>query len=170
MTHSPLRLATRADLSAILSIYNASIPAHMSTADLVPQSMVAREAWWEQRNHDTRPVLVTERAGRVVAWGAFTNFKDRAGYAPTAEISVYVDPSAVGSGLGSAMLDELLSCAVACQIDRVIGICFEHNHASLRLARSRGFEEWGRLPEACNMDGVRRSVVILGKIISAPHS
>ena len=111
MTHSPLRLATRADLSAILSIYNASIPAHMSTADLVPQSMAAREAWWEQRNHDTRPVLVTERGGRVVAWGAFTNFKDRAGYAPTAEISVYVDPSAVGSGLGSAMLDELLSCA-----------------------------------------------------------
>jgi phosphinothricin acetyltransferase len=68
------------------------------------------------------------------------------------------------------MLDELLSCAVACQIDRVIGICFEHNNASLRLARSRGFEEWGRLPEACNMDGVRRSVVILGKIIPTPHS
>ena len=138
MTHSATRPATRADLPEILAIYNASIAARMSTADLVPQSMVAREAWWEQRNHETRPVLVTERAGRVVAWGAFTNFKDRAGYAPTAEISVYVDPSAVGSGLGSAMLDELLSCAVACQIDRVIGICFEHNHASLRLARSRG--------------------------------
>jgi phosphinothricin acetyltransferase len=132
--------------------------------------MAAREAWWEQRNHDTRPVLVTERGGRVVAWGAFTNFKDRAGYAPTAEISVYVEPSAVGSGLGSAMLDELISRAPACLIDRVIGICFEHNETSIRLARSRGFEEWGRMPEACNMNGVRRSVVILGKIIRAPHS
>jgi hypothetical protein len=26
------------------------------------------------------------------------------------------------------------------------------------------------MPEACNMNGVRRSVVILGKIIRAPHS
>ena len=89
MTQSAPRPAARTDLPAILAIYNASIPAHMSTADLDPQSMTAREVWWEQRNHETRPVLVTEVEGKVVAWGAFTNFKDRAGYAPTAEVSVY---------------------------------------------------------------------------------
>jgi phosphinothricin acetyltransferase len=44
----------------------------------------------------------------------------------------------------------------------VLAICFAHNEPSLRLFRSRGFTEWGAFPDACTMDGVRRTVVILG--------
>jgi phosphinothricin acetyltransferase len=98
----------------------------------------------------------------VCAWGAFTNFKDRAAYAPTAEISVYVADRAAGRGVGRAMLDALLARAPSCGIDRVLAICFAHNEPSLRLFRSRGFTEWGAFPDACTMDGVRRTVVILG--------
>ena len=164
MTHSATRPATRADLSDILAIYNASIPAHMSTADLMPQQLPARQAWWDQRDHATRPVLVAEESGRIIAWGAFTNFKDRAAYVPTAEVSVYVDPSAISRGVGKAMLDALLARTTECGIDRVIALCFAHNEASLRLFGSRGFTEWGRIPDACDMQGVRRTVVMLGKI------
>jgi L-amino acid N-acyltransferase YncA len=170
MTYSAPRSATRADLPDILAIYNASIPAHMSTADLTPQQLPARQAWWDQRDHATRPVLVVEESGRIIAWGAFTNFKDRPAYAPTAEVSVYVDPSAVGRGVGRVMLDALLARTSECGIDRVIALCFAHNEASVRLFGSRGFTEWGRIPDACDMHGVRRSVVMLGKIIPPAHS
>ncbi len=114
------------------------------------------------RDRATRPVLVAVDAQGVCAWGAFTNFKDRAAYAPTAEISVYVADRAAGRGVGRAMLDALLARAPGCGIDRILAICFAHNEPSLRLFRSRGFTEWGTLPDACVMDGVRRSVVILG--------
>jgi phosphinothricin acetyltransferase len=77
-------------------------------------------------------------------------------------VSVYVAARAAGRGIGRAMLDALLARAEACRIDRALALCFEHNEASLRLFRSRGFGEWGRLPEACDLDGTRRSVVILG--------
>ena len=170
MTHSAPRLATRADLPDILAIYNASIPAHMSTADLTPQQLPARQAWWDQRDHATRPVLVVEESGRIIAWGAFTNFKDRAAYAPTAEVSVYVDPSAVGRGVGRVMLDALLARTSECGIDRVIALCFAHNDASVRLFSSRGFTEWGRIPDACDMNGVRRTVVMLGKVMQSLQS
>jgi L-amino acid N-acyltransferase YncA len=170
MTHSAPRPATRADLPGILAIYNASIPAHMSTADLTPQQLPARQAWWDQRDHATRPVLVMEESGRVIAWGAFTNFKDRAAYAPTAEVSVYVDPSAVGRGVGRVMLDALLARTTACGIDRVIALCFAHNEVSVRLFSSRGFTEWGRIPDACDMHGVRRTVVMLGKVMQSLQS
>ena len=158
-----VRDARREDLPAILAIYNAAVPLRTATADLVPQEMPAREAWWEQRDHARRPVLVGEAHGRTVAWGAFTDFKPRAGYAPTAEVSVYVDPAFTGRGAGRAMLDALMARAGACGIDRVLALCFAHNEASLRLFRSRGFEAWGRLPDACDMDGVRRTVIVLGK-------
>jgi phosphinothricin acetyltransferase len=160
-----VRPARRDDLPAILALYNAAVPLRTATADLVPQEMPARVAWWEQRDLARRPVLVAEDGGRTVAWGAFTDFKPRAGYAPTAEVSVYVDPSCAGRGIGRAMLDALLAMAPGCGIDRVLALCFAHNEASVRLFRSRGFEEWGRLPDACSMDGVRRSVVMLGKSV-----
>jgi phosphinothricin acetyltransferase len=63
------------------------------------------------------------------------------------------------------MLDALLARAPECGIDRIVALCFAHNEASVRLFMSRGFIEWGRLPDACNMDGVRRSVVMLGKSV-----
>jgi phosphinothricin acetyltransferase len=160
-----VRPARRDDLQDILAIYNAAVPLRSATADLVPQQMAAREAWWNDRDHARRPVMVAEVAGRTVAWGAFTDFKPRAGYAPTAEVSVYVDPARLGLGIGRAMLDALLARAPECGIDRIVALCFAHNEASVRLFMSRGFIEWGRLPDACNMDGVRRSVVMLGKSV-----
>ncbi len=125
--------------------------------------MEAREAWWVDRDLTLHPVLVTERAGVVVAWGAFSKFKDRAAYAPTAEISIYVALEHAGRGLGREMLDALMERAPSCGIDRVLAICFAHNEPSVRLFRSNGFEEWGLLPDVCDFDGLRRSVVILGK-------
>ena len=157
-----IRTATEADLEAIRAIYNESIPKRIATADLEPQPAEARRAWFANRDHAVRPVLVAEDAQGVCAWGAFTNFKDRAAYAPTAEISVYVADRAAGRGVGRAMLDALLGRAPACGIDRVLAICFAHNDASLRLFRSRGFADWGRLPGACDMRGTRRDVAILG--------
>jgi L-amino acid N-acyltransferase YncA len=156
------RNAVAADLPAILAIYNEAIPTLMATADLAPQSPEARAAWFEPRDRARRPVLVIEEAGEVVAWGSFSDFKERAAYAPTAEISVYVAARAAGRGLGRRMLDALLDRTPAAGIDRVLAICFAHNEASLRLFRSRGFVAWGCLPGACDMKGIRRDIVILG--------
>jgi phosphinothricin acetyltransferase len=157
-----VRLANARDIPAILEIYNEAVRTRTATADLSPQSLEDRISWFAARDMRRRPVLVAEEAGEIVAWGAFTDFKPRAGYAPTAEVSVYVAARAAGRGIGRAMLDALLARAEGCRIDRALALCFEHNEASLRLFRSRGFEEWGRLHGACDMDGTRRSVVILG--------
>lgn len=161
--HVNIREALEHDLEAIREIYNASIPSGMATADLTPQTLEARQAWWRDRDLRRRPVLVaTDDAGTVIAWGSFSDFKPRAAYAPCAEISVYVAPAAAGRGVGQRMLDALLARAPECGIDRILAICFAHNEPSLRLFRSRGFQPWGQLPQACDMHGTRRSVTILG--------
>ena len=42
----PIRHATASDLPEIVSIYNASIPGRMATADLAPVSVAERKQWF----------------------------------------------------------------------------------------------------------------------------
>ncbi len=156
------RDSVTADLPGILAIYNEAIPRRIATADLEPQTLEARIAWFTNRDRTVRPVLVASDDSGIIAWGAYTNFKERVAYAPTAEISVYVANRAAGKGVGRAMLDALLARASGCHIDRILALCFSHNEASLRLFRSRGFTQWGELPDVCELDGTRRGVTILG--------
>ena len=43
---------------------------------------------------------------------------------------------------------------------------FSHNDPSLRLFKSFGFAEWGKLPEIAEMDGKEFSLSILGKRVN----
>jgi L-amino acid N-acyltransferase YncA len=48
-------------------------------------------------------------------------------------------------------------------IKTLMGYIFKHNEPSLRLFRDHGFEDWALLPNIAVLDGIKRSVVILGK-------
>ncbi|SDJ83014.1 phosphinothricin acetyltransferase [Actinopolyspora mzabensis] len=53
------RLATRADLPAIVDIYNAAILEKASTCDLEPVSVASREEWLESSRSDAAPASRT---------------------------------------------------------------------------------------------------------------
>jgi len=99
----------------------------------------------------------------VIAWLSFSDFYGRPAYQRTAEVSIYLDESARGQGLGKQMLAASLAAAPALGIDTVLGFVFGHNEASLRLFRGFGFDAWGTLPRVAVLDGVERDLVILGK-------
>ena len=109
---------------------------------LMPQAMPAREKWWDDRDHARRPGMVAELDGTVVGWGAFTDFKARPAYAPTAEVSIYVQPTLGGRGIGSALLDALLARTPECGLDRIVALCLDHNAASLGLFASVALLFW----------------------------
>src|SRR6202044_431154 len=76
----------------------------------------------------------------VIGFGSLSPFRDRPGYAATAENSVYVDPGQRGKGVGRALLAELLSLASAHGFHSVIARIGGHNEASIALHRAAGFE------------------------------
>jgi L-amino acid N-acyltransferase YncA len=151
------------DLEAIVAIYNSTIPTRQSTADTSTVSVASRLDWFTAHDPATRPLLVHEDDGNVVAWVSFQSFYGRPAYDHTAELSIYISPDHRGKGLGRSLLSEAIAVAKQRNIKTVVGFIFSHNIPSLKLFKSFGFEEWGRLPDVAEMDGNEYSLSIVGK-------
>jgi phosphinothricin acetyltransferase len=156
------RPATRDDLPRIVAIYNATIPSRLVTADLEPVSIASRQPWFDEHQPGVRPLWVVDLGGTVGAWLSFSSFYGRPAYRRTAEISVYVDASWRGRGVGGHLLQQAIAQAPQLELDTLLGFIFGHNHPSLRLFERHGFERWGHLPRVAVLDGVERDLVIVG--------
>jgi L-amino acid N-acyltransferase YncA len=161
------RNATFNDLPKIVEIYNSTIASRIVTADTEPVSVESRHKWFEEHNHDKRPLLVMEDdQNKIVGWMSFKSFYGRPAYNATAEISIYLDPAARGKGVGKMALTYAMEKTQSLGIQTLLGFIFAHNEPSLRLFRGAGFTDWALLPNIANLDGVERSLVILGKRIN----
>ncbi|UOO83280.1 N-acetyltransferase family protein [Uruburuella testudinis] len=158
-----ISLAEADELAAIVEIYNSTIESRQSTADLRPVSVASRRAWFDAHGGN-RPLYVLKNAqNEVLAWGSFSDYYPRAAYHISAEISVYVRHDMRGVGVGRILLQHMLERAPSLGIRNILAVIFGHNHASIRLFHSLGFQEWGRLPQVCDLETQEADIVILGK-------
>jgi phosphinothricin acetyltransferase len=142
-----LRLATAADVPAISAIYNYYVLNSTCTYDLEPEPLADREAWFARHSAEKYPVIVADRDGEIVGWGSISKFRDRAGYDPTVEASVYVAADFHRQGLGRAILEDLIERARAIGYHSVIGGTSAEQAASLALQDALGFERVAYLKE-----------------------
>lgn len=163
MTYPALRLATLDDLPAIVAIYNSTIAGRMVTADLEPVSVESRLPWFHAHQPARRPLWVAEQDGRIVAWISLSDFYGRPAYNGTAEVSIYLDESVRGQGMGSQLLQYVLETAPQFGVHTLLGFIFGHNVPSLKLFQRFGFASWAHLPEVAQLDGDARDLIILGR-------
>lgn len=161
-----IRHAVEDDLLEIVSIYNASIPARLATADTEPVSVESRVGWFRRHEPSRGPLRVLEREGQVAGWLAFEPFYGRPAYGATAEVGVYVAPAYQRSGVATALMQDAVAIAPDLGYRTLLGFVFGHNAPSLRLFERFGFESWGSLPRVAELDGVERDLVILGRRVA----
>jgi L-amino acid N-acyltransferase YncA len=161
-----IRHGEERDLAAIVSIYNASIPGRLSTADVEPVTVAAREEWFRGFDPATRPIWVAEADGGAIAgWLGFRSFYGRPAYHRTVESAVYVAPEHQREGVARRLITHALSQCQDLGIANVLAFVFAHNMPSVTLFEAHGFGRWGLLPKVCEMDGKEHDVLILGKRI-----
>jgi phosphinothricin acetyltransferase len=163
-----IRLATNADLPAIVAIFNASIPGRQATAVIEPVTVDQRREWFNRHSPDRNPIWVGEREHEaIVGWISLTPFMpERPAYSRTAELSVYINPEVQRQGIGLALSEHALRIAPTLGLQNVVSLIFGHNAASLRLHEKLGFQRWGMLPGVAELDQLPRDVVILGKRVT----
>ena len=154
------------DLERIVAIYNSTIESREVTADLEPVSVESKIGWFKEHNAEKRPLWVVKDFKEIIGWVSFRNFYGRPAYDATAEISIYLAPEHRGKGLGKQILAHSITECSRLGINTLLGYIFAHNEPSLKLFLNAGFEEWGHFPGIAKLDGIERSLKILGKRVS----
>lgn len=137
MSHNMIRPATPTDVEEILSIY----------APIVRDTIISFETEVPSneellgRIRNSHEWLVSERDGRVVAYAYAAPFHRRAAYRWSVEVSIYVAPDAHGSGVGKALLSELLRRLSERGFVNVFAGIALPNPASVSLFEVFGFEK-----------------------------
>lgn len=161
------RDATLNDLPTIVNIYNSTIASRMVTADTEPVSVESRIPWFNEHSSNKRPLwMIEDDTHNTIGWLSFQSFYGRPAYDCTTEISIYLSPDARGKGIGKNALRHAMENCGTYGIKTLLGFIFAHNEPSLKLFRNFGFEDWAVLPNIAVLDGIERSLIIVGKRIT----
>jgi len=142
-----IRPALLADCAAINEIYNHYVLHDTCTYQTEPDTLSARQAWFEQHGGQ-HPVLVAEEQGELSAWGSLSAFHPRVGYRFSVEDSIYVRHDRQQRGLGTALLRELLTAARSHGHHTVIALISADKANSIALHEKFGFSSIGVLRQA----------------------
>ena len=141
-----IRIATEADVAAILEIYR---PYVENTTITFEYDVPTQEAFLERFRGITAqyPWLVWEEAGRILGYAYAAAPYARAAYAWCAEPSVYLRPEVRRRGIGSRLYAVLEALLLRQGYQVLYALVTSENEASLRFHESRGYRLRAQFPD-----------------------
>lgn len=139
-----VRPALDADLDAVAAIYAREVREGTATFDITPPPRSKWEGLLASSHPGDHFVVAVAEAG-VVGFAYSSPFRPKGAYDRTREVTVYVDPSAAGRGVGRHLYDDLLARMERGGVHTALACISLPNDASERLHRACGFERQGVL-------------------------
>ena len=192
MTAYRLRLATATDAEAICRIYNQGIEDRVATLETELRTPDERRQWLASRS-PRHPVIVAEcvvagsvspahtegglkqaRPGSasadnplgVIAWASLNVFNARDCYRFVADISVYVERSWRGKGVGRVLLEKLTELGRRHGFHKLVLSAFPGNASGMALYAKSGFRTVGIYHEQGQLDGKWVDTIVMEKLLS----
>jgi L-amino acid N-acyltransferase YncA len=160
----PVRPAVDADASAICEIYNQGIEDRLATLETDLRTPDERRQWLKSRGA-RHPVIVAEADGRVVAWGSLNQFNPREAYRHVADLSIYVERSHRGKGVGRVVLSRVVDLARELGYHKLVLSAFPFNAAGMALYERLGFRTVGIYKEQGLLDGRWVDTIVMEKLL-----
>jgi phosphinothricin acetyltransferase len=149
--HQPdvkIRHAGDADVQDIHNIYNHYVSNSVATFAISEEALEDRHVWFQIHQQNRLPILVAEnQSGKILGWASLSTYSTRCAYKNTVETSVYLDSDYLGRGYGSKLLDAIIKQAAEKGYHCMVALICTENDPSVKLFRSRNFEEVGILKE-----------------------
>jgi L-amino acid N-acyltransferase YncA len=142
-----VRDAEERDVPAITAIYAHHVLTGLATFEVVPPDSAEMARRRASVLASELPYFVVEDGGGILGYAYAAPYRTRAGYRYTVEDSIYVDPNAVGRGVGRVLLERLIDACEASGCRQMIAVIGDtDNRASIRLHEACGFTRVGMLP------------------------
>ena len=156
MTKTSIRTLQPADWPRVREIYEEGIATGHATFE------TDAPAWqdWDA-NHIQSCRLVAEEGGRVLGWAALWPVSDRCVYGGVAEVSVYVGGEAHGKGMGTRLLQELVTASEREGFWTLQAGIFPENTSSVRVHEKCGFRVIGYRERLGKMGDLWRNVLLM---------
>jgi L-amino acid N-acyltransferase YncA len=153
---SKIRIVLDQDWEAIKSIYEEGIQTGNATFQLEAPT---KENWFNSHVLDCSIVCVEDEA--VIGWASLSLVSSRCVYSGVAEVSIYVKQNVRGTGVGSALLTELIKTSEDKGFWTLQAGIFPENEASIHLHVKHGFQEVGRRIRLGKLNETWRDVLLL---------
>jgi phosphinothricin acetyltransferase len=149
-----IRPATEDDLPQIVEILNYTAANSIANFDARPISADERREWFGQFSHTGRyRILVAQRTGRILGYACSDRYRDHEAFRETVEVSIALDASSRGQGVGSSLYRELFDRLAHEPVHVALAGIALPNDASVALHRKFGFTEVGTFREYAIKNG-----------------
>jgi phosphinothricin acetyltransferase len=162
------------DIETVQLIYAHHVLTGTGTFELEPPTVEEMGRRWGEVVQHGWPFVVacpTSDLSRVMGFAYAVQYRDRAAYAHTFEVSVYSAPTTLRQGAGALMLAEVLTMLRADGARQALAFIGDSaNTASIGLHRKLGFQHVGTLANVGEKFGRLLDVVVLQRNIPPPKS
>lgn len=146
--------AAEVDLPGIVKILNYTVAHSIASFATEPTSVAERRDWFEQFS-STGPyrLLVARRGNLLLGYACSQRYRDHEAFRETVEVSVALDVSCRGQGVGSLLYRALFECLADDSVHVILAGIAMPNDASVALHRKFGFTEVGTFREYAIKNG-----------------
>lgn len=162
------------DLQTVQLIYAHHVLTGTGTFEIDPPSLNEVTARWDAVVDRGWPYMVASPPSdmsRVMAFAYAVQYRDRAAYAKTFEVSVYAAPTTMRQGAGSVALAEVLTSLRADGARQALAFIGDsYNAASIGLHKKLGFKHVGTLADVGEKFGKTLDVVVMQRTLTSSKS
>jgi L-amino acid N-acyltransferase YncA len=150
-----IRSFQNADWNAVSGIYEQGIKTKNATFETqVPEF----DIWIKKFRTDLLWVVHIDH--EVVGWAGLRPVSDRKVYEGVVEVTIYIHQSHIGKGIGTALMQHLITESEKAGIWTLYASIFPENTASIHLHNAAGFREIGFREKIAQLDGKWRNTVL----------
>jgi phosphinothricin acetyltransferase len=137
-----IRAARVDDAKEIARIYNQGVQDRAATFENAYVTPEERYLWLVARP-DKYPVMVAEVKHTLMGWASLTPYSPRHCYDGVAELSIYIDRSLRGHGVGLELMKAMQNAAREKGYYKLIGRIIADNEPARKLCQETGWKEVG---------------------------
>ena len=148
MSDVEIRPAAHDDLPAITAVYRQAVLEGTATFELIPPDLAEMTRRFEALRSAGFPYLVAATENEVVGYAYAGAYRPRPAYRFTVENSVYLAPTSHRRGIGTALLQKLITESEGRGYRQMIAVIGDSaNHGSIGVHAKCGFRMIGTHPD-----------------------